>query len=80
MAAMQLDRYEIVPAGDHWAVRLNATILRTFPQRMDAIRAAIEAAQASLETGIVANVLSQGPGGEVVPLFTFGRKTSTDEA
>jgi hypothetical protein len=71
MAAMHLDRYQIVPAGDHWAVRRNADVVRIFRQRTDAIRAAIEAAQLSQEHGNTAEVLTESWDGQVVPLFTF---------
>jgi hypothetical protein len=77
---MQLDRYEIVPAGDQWAVQLNTNVLWTFPERAKAIRAAIEAAHLSGESGNAAEVLTHGEDGEIVPLFVFGRDAYSAEA
>ncbi|MFC4172003.1 hypothetical protein ACFOYU_08020 [Microvirga sp. GCM10011540] len=76
---MQLDRYQIVRAGAYWAIQLNASTLRTFAKRRDAIKAAIEAALQSGESGNAAEVMAQGRDGNLVPLWTFGRDAYSSE-
>ena len=72
---MPQDEYLIAPAGEHWAVKLNAQILATFADRGRAIEAAVTAAQHSGEHGIAAQVLSQARDGNVQPIWTYGRDT-----
>ncbi|HZH53158.1 MAG TPA: hypothetical protein VEZ16_14900 [Microvirga sp.] len=75
---MQYDRYQIVHAGDCWAVLLNASTSRTFTKRRDAIKGAIEAVLLAGEEGIAAEVIAQGRGGKPVPLWTIGRDTCSE--
>ncbi len=74
---MQLDRYQIVSVGDDWAVRLNEKLLKTFSLKAAAIQAAIEATQASGESGNAAEVLTQSEDGEFIPLWIYGRDAYT---
>jgi hypothetical protein len=69
---MQLDRYLVVPVGDWWAVQLGSAILGAFPQKGEAIQAAITVAVSSGKFGAQAEVVTQGPEGEFMPIWTLG--------
>lgn len=66
---MQLDRYLVVPVDDRWTVQLGSAFLGVFSQKGEAIQAAITVAVSS---GAEAKVLTQGPEGEFMPIWTFG--------
>ena len=72
---MEKDSYLVVPAGEHWAVKLNSRTLGTFSSRSDAIQAAITVAHTSGEHGVPSEVLSQAPNGDTHPIWIYGRDT-----
>ena len=69
---MPLDRYFIVPVDDRWAVQLEGSILGAFPQKGEAIQAAITVALSSGKFGAQAEVMTQGQEGEFTPIWTLG--------
>lgn len=77
---MQLDRYLIVPVDDRWAVQLGGAILGAFSQKSEAIQAAITVAVSSGRYGAQAEVVTQGPEGEFVPIWTLGLDGYSAEA
>ena len=70
---MNFDQSLILPAGDQWAVRLNASTLSTFSTKTDAAQATVRAARQPGEDGIAARVVSQSKEGDSVPIWTYGR-------
>jgi hypothetical protein len=69
---MQLDRYLVVPVDDLWAVQLGGSILGAFSQEGEAIQAAIAVAVSSGKFRAQADVMTQDPEGDFMPIWTLG--------
>ena len=77
---MQLGRYLVVPVDDRWAVQLGGSTLGAFSQKGEAIQAAIAVAVSSGKFGAQAEVMTQGPEGEFMPIWTLGLDGYSAEA
>ncbi len=74
------NEYLIYPADARWGIRWQGRTLATFPEKPQAIRAAIALAQATGEQGVSAAVLAQGEQGTRYTLWAFGRDGYVSEA
>jgi hypothetical protein len=67
---MTKDTYTVCGVGESWSVTLHGQVTGTFPRRTDALVAAVICAGASAKLGHDAEVLTQGPSGETLLLWT----------
>ncbi len=59
--------------GAKWGIRWRGQTLAAFPEKPQAIRAAVALAQATGEQGIAVSVLAEGEQGTRYTLWSFGR-------
>jgi hypothetical protein len=68
---MAADHYIICRLSpDQWGIRYNGTVLAYFPEKSEAVRAAIAIASEIANAGTQAVVLGEGPGAESYPIWS----------
>ncbi len=71
---MAADEYIVYHAADQrWGVQFKGRTLALFPDKAQAIRAAVSLAHATATPDNPAIVFSEGSGGASYPIWTFGK-------
>ncbi len=67
------DRYYLEKQQSGWCVRFNGKVLASFQTRSEALKAAVEAVQGSVASGVQAEVLAPDENGALYSVWTSDR-------
>ncbi len=71
---MAVEEYVVFQAADQrWGIQFKGRVLALFPDKAQAIRAAVSIAHATATSDNPAIVLGEGEGGGSYPIWTFGK-------
>ncbi len=74
-------QYLVYPASDHlWGVQFEGRFLARFPEKTQAIRAAVTLANTTADAKTKTTVLCEGPDGERYPLWSHDRDSFVSAA